>query len=308
MIDSSPSRTALSASLMRALHSRRDPSPLLDDPWGDRLVPESERDRFGQRILARMDSDARAAALRAPGSILDDFLLANVAYPGVVIRSRYTEDALREATNRGVRQYVLIGAGLDSFALRRPSFSETLEIFEVDHPATQAFKIQRIKDCRISLPPSVHFVAADLANEDLATALARSSFRRDEPAFFSWLGVTVYLTREANLATLRAVANVGAPGSELVFTYVDQIEFVSGGSRSLGDANARAVAMMGEPYLSGFNPKEIASDLAHVGLELVEDLDGQKMSERYGRTGTNALKPSNSLHIALARVHSTRPG
>lgn len=308
MIDSSPSRTALSASLMRALHSRRDPSPLLDDPWGDRLVPESERDRFGQRILARMDSDARAAALRAPGSILDDFLLANVAYPGVVIRSRYTEDALREATNRGVRQYVLIGAGLDSFALRRPSFSETLEIFEVDHPATQAFKIQRIKDCGISLPPSVHFVAADLANEDLATALARSSFRRDEPAFFSWLGVTVYLTREANLATLRAVANVGAPGSELVFTYVDQIEFVSGGSRSLGDANARAVAMMGEPYLSGFNPKEIASDLAHVDLELVEDLDGQKMSERYGRTGTNALKPSNSLHIALARVHSTRPG
>jgi methyltransferase (TIGR00027 family) len=305
MIESSPSRTALSTSLMRAVHSRRDPSPLLDDPWGDRLVPKSERDRFGQRILARMDSDARAAALRAPGSILDDFLLTNVAYPGVVIRSRYTEDALREATNRGARQYVLIGAGFDSFALRRPSFSETLEIFEIDHPATQAFKIQRIKDCGISLPPSVHFVSADLANEDLAAALARSSFRRDEPAFFSWLGVTVYLTREANLATLRAVANVGAPGSVLVFTYVDQIEFVSGGSRSLGDANAQAVAMMGEPYVSGFNPKEIANDLAHIGLELVEDLDGPKMSERYGRIGTNALRPSDSLHIALARVHST---
>jgi methyltransferase (TIGR00027 family) len=252
-----------------------------------------------------MDSDARAAALRAPGSILDDFLLSNVAYPGVVIRSRYAEDALREATHRGTRQYVLIGAGFDSFALRRPSFSETLEIFEVDHPATQAFKIQRIKDCGISLPPSVHFVPADLANEDLAAALARFSFRRDAPAFFSWLGVTVYLTREANLATLRAVANVGAPGSELVFTYVDQNEFVSGGSRSLGDANAQAVAMMGEPYVSGFNPKEIANDLAHIGLELVEDLDGQKMSECYGRIGTNALKPSDSLHIALARVHST---
>ena len=88
-----------------------------------------------------MDSDARAAALRAPGSILDDFLLSNVAYPGVVIRSRYTEDALKEAANRGTRQYVLIGAGFDSFALRRPAFSETLEIFEIDHPATQTFKI-----------------------------------------------------------------------------------------------------------------------------------------------------------------------
>lgn len=141
MIESSPSRTALATSLMRALHSRRDPSPLLDDPWGDRLVPQSEQDRFGQRILARMDSDARAAALRAPNSILDDFLLSNVAYPGVVLRSRYTEDALKEATNRGTRQYVLIGAGFDSFALRRPAFSETLEIFEIDHPATQTFKI-----------------------------------------------------------------------------------------------------------------------------------------------------------------------
>jgi O-methyltransferase involved in polyketide biosynthesis len=84
-----------------------------------------------------MDSDARAAALRAPGSILDNFFLTNAAYPGVVIRSRYTEDALREATNRGARQYVLIGAGFDSFALRRPAFSEALEIFEIDHPATQ---------------------------------------------------------------------------------------------------------------------------------------------------------------------------
>jgi O-methyltransferase involved in polyketide biosynthesis len=114
----------------------------------------------------------------------------------------------------------------------------------------------------------------------------------------------VYLTREANLATLRAVANVGTPGSELVFTYVDQIEFVSGGPRSLGEANVKAVAMLGEPYLSGFDPKEVANDLMRVGLELIEDLDGQKMSDRYNRTGANALQPPVSLHIALARVHS----
>lgn len=303
MVEVSPSRTALVTSLMRALHSRRDPVPLLDDPWGDRLVPQSERDGICQRILARMDPQRRAAALRAPNSILDDFLLANVSYPGVVIRSRYAEDALREATNRGIRQYVLIGAGFDSFALRRPAFSETLEIFEIDHPATQAFKLQRIRDCGISLAPSVHFVSADLAKQDLATALARSSFRKHEPAFFSWLGVTIYLTREANLATLRAVANAGARGSELVFTYVDQIEFSSGGSRSPDNADARAVATLGEPYLSGFDPNEIANDLMHVGLELIEDLDGPKMSERYARTGTNALRPSGSMHIARARVH-----
>jgi methyltransferase (TIGR00027 family) len=284
---------------MRALHSRRDPSPLLDDPWGDRLVPRSEREKFCERILARMDPESRVAALRAPGSILDDFLGTNVAYPGVVLRSRYAEDALRNAVKIGARQYVLIGAGFDSFALRRPAFSEVLEIFEIDHPATQTFKIQRIEDCGILLPSSVHFVSADLANEDLVAALARSSFQRDAPAFFSLLGVTVYLTREANLATLSAVANIGAPGSQLVFTYVDQTEFVAGEPRLLGDANVKAVAMLGEPYLSGFDPKEIANDLTHVGLDLIEDLDGQKLSERYGGTGANALRPPASLHIAL---------
>ena len=115
MVESSPSRKALVTSLMRALHSRFDPSPILNDPWGDQLVPKSERERMTQRILDRMDAGARG--LQAPDSILDEFLLTNPAYPGVVIRSRYAEDALQEATIRGVRQYVLIGAGFDSFAL-----------------------------------------------------------------------------------------------------------------------------------------------------------------------------------------------
>jgi O-methyltransferase involved in polyketide biosynthesis len=93
MVESLPSLTALATSLMRALHSRADPSPLLDDPWGDRLVPESECERMTQRILVRMDSDARARALLAPDSVLDEFLLTNAAFSGVVIRSRYAEDA-----------------------------------------------------------------------------------------------------------------------------------------------------------------------------------------------------------------------
>ncbi|WP_375786688.1 class I SAM-dependent methyltransferase [Bradyrhizobium sp. Pha-3] len=296
------SRTAMATSLMRALHSRSDASPLLHDPWGDRLIPKSERDRMSQRILARMNSEARAGALPTPDSILDEFLRTNAAYPGVVIRSRYAEDALRQAADRGVRQYVLIGAGFDSFALRRPAFSDALDIFEIDHPATQLMKIERIKECGVSLPESVHFIAADLAKEDLATALTRSSFQRNEAAFFSLLGVTVYLTREANLATLRAVATCGSEGSELVFTYVDQIEFAPGGSRSHHNQNAQAVATMGEPYVSGFDPREIAKDLADVGFELVEDLDGNAMSERYSGTSANVLQPPASLHIVRARV------
>jgi methyltransferase (TIGR00027 family) len=302
MIEATPSRTALVTSLMRALHTRRDPPTVLDDPWGDRLVPKSVREGMRERILSGMDPDARATALRAPDSLVDDFLLTNSAYPGVVIRSRYTEDALKQAIDKGTGQYVLIGAGFDSFALRRPDFAKDLEIFEIDHPATQTLKIQRIRECGVTLPPSVHFIAADLSSETLAAALARSSFRGDQPAFFSWLGVTVYLTREANLATFRAIATCSAPGSELVFSYVDQIEFAAGGARSPDSENAKAVATMGEPYISGFDPRQIAGDLVQAGLKLIEDIDGRQMSERYARAGANALRPSATMHIARARV------
>ena len=154
----------------------------------------------------------------------------------------------------------------------------------------------------MSLPPSVHFVAADLANENLVSALDRSRFQPGEKAFFSWLGVSVYLTRQANLATLRAVATCGARGSELVFTYVDQAEFAPNTSRSPHDGNAKVVAQIGEPWISGFYPDEIVDDLARVGLNLVEDLDGKAMWERYRGANTTLGHPPATLHIALARV------
>ena len=301
MIEATPSRTALATSLMRAAHSRLDPSPLIDDPWGDRLVSKAEQDRIRERILDRMDAETRAVARHETGAVLDNYFRANTSYPGVVMRSRYAEDALQETTRRGTRQYVLIGAGFDSFALRRPTFSKEIEIFEIDHPATQSLKIERIRACGVTLPSSVHFIAADLANESLASALGRSSFRAGEPAFFSWLGVTVYLTREANMATLRAIATGSASGSEVVFSYVDQVEFAAGGRRAPDHPNAQAVARLGEPYVSGFDPREIADDLKQVGLDLVEDLNGHQLAERYGRVGANVLRPSANMHIALAR-------
>ena len=113
------------------------------------------------------------------------------------------------------------------------------------------------------------------------------------------------LTREANLSTLRAVATCGAPGSEVVFTYVDEIEFAPGRSRSSYNENAQAVAAIGKPYMSRFDPNEIANDLMRVGLEL-EDLDGKGMWERYARDGATILQPPASLHIVLARVGSQR--
>ncbi len=294
------SRTALATSLMRAAHTRLDPHPLIDDIWGDRLVPDSARDLFRESALARMSIDAREKALASPETIVDESLLRSRAYANVVTRSRYAEDALQKAVANGITQYVLIGAGFDSFALRRPRFAQGLQIFEIDFPATQRLKLERIRECALELPDSVHFIAADLAEESVQHALARSSFRTDRLTFFSWLGVSMYLTREANFATFKSIAACAPEASELVFTYFDERLFhlPSDSFREM----ERRVASLGEPFLSGFSPPLLAENLAGCGLELVEDLDGGAVAARYERTGEKSLGQSSFSHIALARV------
>jgi methyltransferase (TIGR00027 family) len=294
------SMTALATSLMRAIHTRLDPNPLIDDPWGDRLVPESARDMFRTAVLNKMDATARKNALATPDAIVDASFRRSPAYANVITRTRYAEDALQAAVGRGIRQYVLVGAGFDSFVLRRPPFAADLEIFEIDHPATQGLKLKRIKELGIALPDSVHFIAADLSAESVADALARSSFQRDRTSFFSWLGVSMYLTRQANFATLRSIALCARPGSELVLTYIDarMLDSESESFRAL----EKRVASLGEPFLSGFDPNTFAADLKACGLELCEDLAGEQIAARCGRV--NPINPGHSSfsHIALARV------
>ena len=275
---------------MRAAHTRLDPTPLINDPWGDRLVPDSVRE------LLR----ARAAATISPQATADDYLLAAQPYANVIIRTRYAEDALQAAVARGVRQYVLIGAGFDSFALRRPAFAGDLEIFEIDHPATQTFKTGQIARSGISLPKSVHFIAADLAKRSVAEVLADSPFRSDQATFFSWLGVSMYLTQEANFVTLRSIASCTRPGSELVFTYIDARMLDSNSPEFL--ELAQTVAAMGEPFLFGFDRATVIQDLRSCGLTLVEDLDNRQMAERYQRTDLDRGKSARFSHIALARI------
>lgn len=293
------SKTALATALMRAIHTRLDRNPLIDDPWGDRIVPESALREIRDAALARMDPHARARAHAAAESIVDASLRASPAYAGVILRTAYAEDALRAAAADGVRQYVLIGAGFDSFALRRPAFARDLEIFEIDQPATQQLKLRRLEECGFKLPRSVHFIAADLGSEALASALSHSGFDARQRAFFSWLGVTMYLTRAANLATLRAVAGAAAAGSELVFTYLDERAFTSTSNRFL--ELRRRVAAAGEPFQSGFDPDTLARQLQGTGFELLEDLAERELLDRLDPEHLTGLKAGGFSHIARAR-------
>jgi methyltransferase (TIGR00027 family) len=293
--------TALGTSVMRAVHTRLDRAPLINDPLGERLVTESERSVLREAAMHGLPPEVRA---RLEALDKDEAMAAlaraHPSYGMVILRTRYAEDALEAAVARGVRQYVIVGAGMDSFALRGPTFAKDLEVFEVDHPASQELKVERLRQCMTEPATAVHYVAADLSVEGLDAALARSPFDPHAKAFFSWLGVTTYLTREANLSTLRAIASCGAPESELVFTYIDQRDF------DAPDEERRRIreifAALGEPWVSGFNPSGLADDLRSVGLSLIEDLGPEEMRERYCAGREDGLGPSIADHIAHARV------
>ncbi len=279
--------TAMGTALMRAAHTRLDRPTLIDDPWGDRLILAEERE-----------------AMRAGigGDDLDRGLRSHPSYGTVILRARYAEDALVEAVGRGVRQYVIVGAGMDSFALRRPSFAHDVEIFEVDHPRTQQFKIGRLAACEIPVPPGLHLVAADLSETTLDAALHGSAFRRDRAAFFSWLGVSAYLTRAANIATLTAIATCAPAGGELVFSYIDQGLLNSAAGHGPMQRARERVASAGEPWISGFDPNQLFDELRRAGLELIENLGPEELAARYCRDRSDGLTASSGAHIARARI------
>ena len=306
MEDLVASVTAMSTARMRGIHTRSDPEPVFNDPWGDRLVPASmlvsaiaQRDPGSASAFESLSDDEIAA-------LSDDFLRSSPAFTNVIVRARYTEDALTAAIARGVRQYVLIGAGFDTYALRVPPEAGKVTVIEIDHPATQTLKQRRIGECDLSVPDNVHFVTADLAKESLDAVLEKSMFNPAEPAFFAWLGVTMYLSRDANMTTLTSIAQSSAAGSELVFSYIDQKWFEPEGTSQSAPFEdlERTVKSFGEPFISGFHPTSLSSELGDVGLDLVEDVNEFQLVERYDPAGVNALKPADRSHVARARVRT----
>jgi methyltransferase (TIGR00027 family) len=306
MEESTASRTALGVSLVRAVHTRVDPDPVIADDWGDRLVPDWALDEFRQLALARMTPGERERVMAAPTTILETFFIRQDLYGNVVMRARWAEDALAEAVADGVRQYVIVGAGFDSFALRRPAFAQGVEIIEIDHPATQTLKRDRLRAAGVAEPAGVRFIAADFTRETLGEALSRSGLDRQARVFFSWLGVTSYLTRKENLASLSAMA-ASAPGSLIAFSYLHESIFAPRASADGPEAetlsfSASVVARFGEPFVSGFDPDLLPGQLAELGLDLVEDVNGPDLAVRYGRIGARSLPTAAVSRFALARV------
>jgi methyltransferase (TIGR00027 family) len=300
--------TALAAALFRAVHARSGRPRLLEEPCADRFVTADERAFIFERLLLMLDPDRREEirGIAEPTRAFEVAVEANPAYGTIIIRSRYTEDRLADALARGVRQYVLVGAGMDTFAFRRPDLANTLQIFELDHPATQAMKRERLARARLVPPPNLHFVAVDLEEGSVAAALVRPPYRADEQAFFASLGVLPYLTREASLGMLGAIAACAAPGSEIVFDYLELDALTPDRASDEAKRVAAERADSTEPWMSGFDPDRLAADIAETGLELDEDLDGDAAARLYVAAPGARLTMVSHGHLARAHVRGTR--
>lgn len=199
-------------------------------------------------------------------------------------------------------QYVIIGAGYDSFALRRRDLSNSLWIFELDHPATQKAKRKRLSELNVELPKNLELIPVDLENETVAEALKRSSYIREVPAFFSWLGTIRYLTRDAVFKTLRSLASLAAPGSEIVLDYIIPDRLMDPKELKRFNKSRRLTARLGEPVITYFDPDTLVTEMEDLCFELIENLSPNERKVRYFANRKDNLIPSGTSNIAHLRV------
>jgi len=281
MEEDRPSITAQHAAMHRAAHQLLDVPKILDDQLALRIIGANAE-----------------SALR---SNLGWFQKSRFLRAFIVLRNRYAEDELACAIQRGVRQYVILGAGLDTFAYRNPYPGSRLRVFEVDHPATQSWKRTRLREAEITIPHSLTFAPVDFEQQTLSDGLSRVGFRADEAAFFSLLGVVVYLTKTAVMETFKYVASRPA-GSEIVFDYGILPSALSESQRFAREALESRVATIGEPWITYFDPLSLANELRDMGFKHVEDFGPEEVNNRYFKDRADSLRISGSSRLMKACV------
>src|SRR6476646_6929328 len=276
------SRTALGVAIRRASHQLYDARPLvLDDPIAVPIL--------GERY--------RPALEEAAASIHETLSVSTRAW--LVVRNRLAEDNLARAVRHGVRQYVLLGAGLDTFAYRNPH--PGVRVFEVDHPATQGWKRKILGLAAIAEPDSVTYVPVNFEQQTAVDGLIAAGFDASSPAFFAWLGVTMYLPEETVFAVLRAIAAL-PPASGVVFDYaIAKSEMSLLGRMAVAAVNQR-LKQIGEPWVTFFSPGALATHLNALGFQRTRDLDPKELNARYFSVRTDRLRLSSFAHVMTASV------
>lgn len=274
-----PDSTAVRVALWRALHVRIDAPPHVIE------------DEIGLRIAAPEDGWQQRPDMDPQGTSL--------SRASVVARARCIEDLLAEQLEQGVDQYVLLGAGLDTFAQRRPELASRLTIFEVDQPGPQAWKRQRLLELGFGVPEWLRLVPVDFEADSLPDRLRAAGFDPDRPAMVACTGVTVYLTRAANIATLHEISAF-APGSTLATTFMLPIESVGPDEQQLRRSIEQAARASGTPFISFFRPDEIQALAIESGFRAAEHISADDLNDRYFANRTDGLRQAASEQMLIA--------
>jgi methyltransferase (TIGR00027 family) len=277
--DVAPDSTAARVALWRALHVECDPPPhVLEDGIGMRLLaPDKDWRRRG-------DMDPQfTRPFRA----------------SIVARARFIEDLVVEQAVRGLSQYVILGAGLDSFAQRRPEIASRLTVFEIDQPGPQAWKRQRLIELGFGVPNWLRFVPVDFeAGGSWWDALVTAGFDDSKPAIVVSTGVSMYLTKDANAATLRQVAAL-VPGSTLAMTFLLPLELADPEIRTGLEMAEKGARASGTPFLSFFTPPEIVALARQAGFGEARHVSAADLARRYFAGRTDGLSPPNNAEELL---------
>ena len=283
MIEGRPSATAELVAVRRAVHQRLDRPLVFEDQLALAIV--------GREWEARI----RADPFRAGGGTLGTALRAHL-----VVRSRVAEDQLAAAMARGVRQYVVLGAGLDTFICRNSH--RDLRVFELDFPATQLWKRERLREVGLDVPANAVFVPCEFTSQSIAGALEAAGLDPARPAFFSWLGVTMYLEPATTLRTVAELAPLAAGGGGLVFDYSVHPDTVGLVKRLAFKVLAGRVARAGEPFIGFFDPPELVASVRSAGFSDVEDLSAADLTARFLAHRHDGLRLSGLGHLLCARA------
>jgi methyltransferase (TIGR00027 family) len=274
-----PDSTAARVALWRALHLEVDPAPhVLEDRVGIRLLAPDEDWRGRPDMDPQFTRPFRAS---------------------ILARARFIEDLVVEQAGRGIAQYAILGAGLDSFAQRRPEIAEALTVFEIDQSGHQAWKRQRLIACGFGVPEGLRLVPVDFeAGAVWLQELARAGFDRSRPAVLASTGVSMYLTRDAVAATLREVAAL-APGSTFAMTFMLPFEHAAPDVRPGLELAAKGARNSGTPFISFFTPPEILALARASGFREARHVSAADLAARYFAGRTDGLRPPDNTEEFL---------
>ncbi|CRK85156.1 class I SAM-dependent methyltransferase [Neobacillus massiliamazoniensis] len=293
------SLTALVSCFARGYHVANSSQPVFNDHLAHSLLREDEKQLIAANwanAIAFFDQE-KSEVLKTFAEKLD-WVMNTQTIPQLVSRSRYAEDGLMSAVKRGIKQYVILGAGLDTFALRQENLPEDFIIFEVDHPATQTFKINRLHEMGIAVPPNLKFVPVDFKNDSLQNELKKSGFDGQKYAYFSLLGVVMYLEKKDFYQLLSTISALSVNGSSFVFDYLDDTAFNDTTASQKLIQMRQITAQTGEPIITGFDPFELDLELQDCNMLLYENLSPANIEEMYFANREDELHAFDHFHFA----------